>query len=209
MRLTAFTHSDTLRLYRRRVANPGEVEKRIAQLPPGSEGIRALSLLAHHATVRCPARPGPHLRDTATISGRKVSRQARSRPQLRSIENAWRLAEIERWNRILTAEKPVFNTNPNAFLVEMIKNCKSGTAVDVGMGRGCNAVWLAQQGWDVTGFDPVAIAVALANQAAEKLGVHLKTEKQGERRLRFRQESMGPRQQSTKAQIYAVCPPVL
>ena len=39
------------------------------------------------------------------------------------------------WNRILTAEKPVFNTQPNAFLVEMVKGRAPGTALDVGMGR--------------------------------------------------------------------------
>ena len=27
--------------------------------------------------------------------------------------------EVRRWNRILTAEKPTFHTEPNAFLVEM------------------------------------------------------------------------------------------
>ena len=30
-------------------------------------------------------------------------------------------AEIERWNRILTAPKPAFNTSPNAFLVAVQK----------------------------------------------------------------------------------------
>jgi hypothetical protein len=36
--------------------------------------------------------------------------------------------EVQRWNQILTAEKPGFNTNPNAFLVEMVKDRKPGTA---------------------------------------------------------------------------------
>ena len=30
---------------------------------------------------------------------------------------------------------------------------KPGTALDVGMGQGRNALFLARQGWDVTGFD--------------------------------------------------------
>ena len=44
------------------------------------------------------------------------------------------------------------------------------------MGQGRNSIWLAQQGWDVTGFDPAEQAVALARETARKLGVNLKTE---------------------------------
>ncbi len=84
--------------------------------------------------------------------------------------------EVQRWNEILTAENPKFNTNPNAFLVEMAKARKPGAALDVGMGQGRNAIWLAQNGWIVTGFDPADKAVALANQTAQRLGVHLNTE---------------------------------
>jgi 2-polyprenyl-3-methyl-5-hydroxy-6-metoxy-1,4-benzoquinol methylase len=51
--------------------------------------------------------------------------------------------------------------------------------LDVGMGQGRNAIWLAQQGWDVTGFDPADKAVALARQNAEKFGVKLRTEVKG------------------------------
>jgi SAM-dependent methyltransferase len=47
------------------------------------------------------------------------------------------------------------------------------------MGQGRNAIWLAQQGWDVTGFDPADKAVALAQETARKLGVNLKTEIKG------------------------------
>ncbi len=81
--------------------------------------------------------------------------------------------EVERWNRILTAEKPRFNTNPNAFLVHMVQGRTPGTALDVGMGQGRNAIYLAQQGWTVTGFDPAGRAVALAQQTAAKAGVRI------------------------------------
>jgi hypothetical protein len=45
-------------------------------------------------------------------------------------------AEIERWNRILTAPKPAFNTSPNAFLAAMTAGVKPGRSLDVGMGQG-------------------------------------------------------------------------
>jgi 2-polyprenyl-3-methyl-5-hydroxy-6-metoxy-1,4-benzoquinol methylase len=88
-------------------------------------------------------------------------------------EQAARL-EIDRWNRILTSDQPRFNTSPNAFLVEMTRHRKPGRALDVGMGQGRNAVYLAQQGWSVTGFDPADRAVALATQNAAKGGVTLR-----------------------------------
>ncbi|MBN8733809.1 MAG: class I SAM-dependent methyltransferase [Acidobacteria bacterium] len=96
--------------------------------------------------------------------------------QIRLIREQGPRAEAQRWNRILTSQKPSFNTNPNAFLVDMAKGRKPGTALDVGMGQGRNALWLAQQGWQVTGFDPAAAAVALAQKNAAALGVALKTE---------------------------------
>lgn len=83
--------------------------------------------------------------------------------------------EHEMWNRNLTAEQPRFNTDPNAFLVAMTKGRKPGTALDVGMGQGRNAIYLAKQGWDVTGFDPADRALARAQELAAKDGVKIKT----------------------------------
>lgn len=84
-------------------------------------------------------------------------------------------AEIERWNRILTAPKPSFNTEPNAFLVVTTKGLKPGRSLDVGMGQGRNTIYLAQQGWDSNGFDPADRAVAAAQDQARKLGVKITT----------------------------------
>ena len=81
--------------------------------------------------------------------------------------------EIERWNRVLTADPPSFNTQPNAFLVEMTRGLPPGKALDVGMGQGRNAIFLAQQGWEVTGFDPADKAVAAAQEQAKQAGVKL------------------------------------
>lgn len=81
--------------------------------------------------------------------------------------------EIERWNRILTAENPRFNTEPNAFLIEVTRGRQPGRALDVGMGQGRNAIYLAEQGWDVTGFDPAEQAVAVARKRATALGLRV------------------------------------
>jgi len=93
-----------------------------------------------------------------------------------SLKSIGDRAEIERWNRILTAPEPRFNTAPNAFLVTMIKGLKPGRSLDVGMGQGRNTIYLAQQGWESVGFDPADRAVAAAQEQAKKLGVKISTQ---------------------------------
>jgi SAM-dependent methyltransferase len=83
--------------------------------------------------------------------------------------------ENDFWNRFFTIEKPGYNTEPNAFLMAMVEGRKPGKALDVGMGEGRNALYLAKLGWDVTGFDPADRAVALAQERAAKLGLKLRT----------------------------------
>lgn len=84
-------------------------------------------------------------------------------------------AEVEMWNRVLTAPTPRFNTAPNAFLVEIVKGIHPGRSLDVGMGQGRNTIYLAQQGWDSVGFDPADRAVAAAQAQATGLGVKITT----------------------------------
>jgi SAM-dependent methyltransferase len=99
--------------------------------------------------------------------------------QLRWLQEGRERQEVEMWNRVLTSENPRFNTDPNEYLVRMVRERRSGRALDVGMGQGRNAIWLAGQGWDVTGFDPAEKAVALAHTLAEEAGVTIKTETVG------------------------------
>jgi len=91
----------------------------------------------------------------------------------RVIDEFERKSEVDTWNRLLTAPVPSFNTKPNAFLVEMTRSLTPGRALDVGMGQGRNALYLAQHGWAVTGFDPADKAVAAARADAQRLGVTL------------------------------------
>jgi 2-polyprenyl-3-methyl-5-hydroxy-6-metoxy-1,4-benzoquinol methylase len=55
----------------------------------------------------------------------------------------------------------------------MTRSLPPGKALDVGMGQGRNAIFLAQQGWEVTGFDPADKAVAAAQEQAKQVGVKL------------------------------------
>jgi len=70
-------------------------------------------------------------------------------------------------------EIDLMSTQPSALLVASIKGLKPGTALDGGMGLGRNAVYLAQQGWTVTGFDISEQALALSRANAEQAGVRV------------------------------------
>jgi 2-polyprenyl-3-methyl-5-hydroxy-6-metoxy-1,4-benzoquinol methylase len=79
----------------------------------------------------------------------------------------------EQYNAIYSDDgaQATFNHAPNAFLVEFAKTLKPGLALDVGMGQGRNTIYLAQQGWQVTGFDLSETGVKLAREQAAKLQV--------------------------------------
>jgi 2-polyprenyl-3-methyl-5-hydroxy-6-metoxy-1,4-benzoquinol methylase len=72
-----------------------------------------------------------------------------------------------------------FATDPSAFLAAMTKDLKPGKALDVGMGQGRNALYLASKGWDVTGFDIAEQGLKAAQENAAKAGLTIKTVKAG------------------------------
>jgi SAM-dependent methyltransferase len=78
------------------------------------------------------------------------------------------------WNKVYSAGQAIFVHHPTELLVNAIKGRRPGTALDIGMGQGRNSIFLAQQGWDVTGFDPSEEGVSQARERAAKLGLHLR-----------------------------------
>jgi SAM-dependent methyltransferase len=75
------------------------------------------------------------------------------------------------FDRTYSSAAPRFNTEPNALLVEAVRDLKPGRALDIHMGQGRNAVFLASKGWQVTGFDFSVEGVRAAREAAKKAGV--------------------------------------
>ncbi|MGE5181624.1 MAG: methyltransferase domain-containing protein, partial [Acidobacteriota bacterium] len=61
-------------------------------------------------------------------------------------------AERQRWNERFRGGLG-FKKQPNQLLVDTVKGKKPGTALDLLMGQGRNALYLASQGWKVTGVD--------------------------------------------------------
>jgi len=64
-----------------------------------------------------------------------------------------------------------FLSAPSALLVEAAKGLKPGAALDAAMGQGRNSLYLAEAGWNVTGFDISETGISLARANAEKKGL--------------------------------------
>ena len=86
------------------------------------------------------------------------------------VGDAW---QAEYWSDYFHGKNQNFKRNPNSLLMQAVKGRRPGTALDVGMGEGRNAMYLAKQGWKVTGIDRAEGALAVARQEANKLGLKI------------------------------------
>lgn len=77
------------------------------------------------------------------------------------------------WDAMYREKPAVWSGEPNAQLVAETASLAPATALDVGCGEGADAVWLAQQGWDVTAVDVSAVALHRAHSHASSAGVRV------------------------------------
>jgi 2-polyprenyl-3-methyl-5-hydroxy-6-metoxy-1,4-benzoquinol methylase len=75
------------------------------------------------------------------------------------------------WEERYAGEENVWSGRPNPQLVAQVSGLAPGTALDVGCGEGGDVIWLAQQGWRVTGADFSANGLARAARHAADAGV--------------------------------------
>lgn len=80
-------------------------------------------------------------------------------------------APVAYWEDRYSGDHPVWSGAPNATLVEVLARLEPGRALDLGCGEGGDALWLAGQGWTVTGIDIAPTAIARAREAAEAAGL--------------------------------------
>lgn len=80
-------------------------------------------------------------------------------------------ARRERWNERYAARELVWSAGPNQLLEETLAGRRPGTALDAACGEGRNALWLAEQGWTVTGADFSEVAIDKARRIARRRGV--------------------------------------
>lgn len=73
--------------------------------------------------------------------------------------------------RYASAPDLVWTAEPNRFVVEEVAGLSPGRAIDLAAGEGRNAVWLAQQGWDVTAVDFSPVAIERGRELARQRNV--------------------------------------
>lgn len=80
------------------------------------------------------------------------------------------------WDKRYSKRSYVYGKTPAKFLAENFDFFKEGsTVLDMGMGEGRNAVFLAQKGHFVTGIDISSVAVRKAQLLAKEFNVRIKT----------------------------------
>ncbi len=77
------------------------------------------------------------------------------------------------WDKRYAEKDLVWSAGPNRFLVEEIADMKPGRALDLACGEGRNAIWLAEQGWQVTATDYSPVAIEKAQARARELDLDI------------------------------------
>lgn len=79
--------------------------------------------------------------------------------------------EAHDWDERYRGTTLLWTERPNQLLVEEVSGLRPGRALDLGTGEGRNAVWLAQQGWNVTAVDFSRVALERGAAIAQRNGV--------------------------------------
>lgn len=74
------------------------------------------------------------------------------------------------WDQRYGERQSMWSGRPNGRLVVEISGIAPGRALDVGCGEGADALWLAGQGWTVTGVDISSVAIDRARGFADREG---------------------------------------
>jgi SAM-dependent methyltransferase len=81
----------------------------------------------------------------------------------------------EWWEARYAERDGIWSGRVNAVLASVIWGLPVGRALDLGCGEGGDVVWLAGQGWDVTGIDLSVTALVRGSRAAVAAGVEERT----------------------------------
>ena len=75
------------------------------------------------------------------------------------------------WDSRYAEQHRLWSGRPNGALVAEVAGLSPGRVLDVGCGEGADAVWLARNGWDVTGLEVSGVALERAAGHARDAGV--------------------------------------
>src|ERR1017187_9581599 len=79
----------------------------------------------------------------------------------------------QQWDERYSGDELVWTSTPNQFLVAEAVGLRPGRAVDLACGEGRNSIWLAEQGWEVTGVDFSPVGLAKGRRLAELRNVEV------------------------------------
>jgi SAM-dependent methyltransferase len=80
------------------------------------------------------------------------------------------------WDERYGGGERIWSGRTNVALVREAAGLAAGTALDLGCGEGADAIWLAEQGWQVVGADISRVALERAAVHAEQAGVAARVE---------------------------------
>jgi SAM-dependent methyltransferase len=77
------------------------------------------------------------------------------------------------WDQRYAATDLVWGAGPNRFVVQEFTGLPPGQALDLAAGEGRNALWLAEQGWQVLALDFSRVAIKRGHRLAAERGVEV------------------------------------
>jgi len=85
------------------------------------------------------------------------------------------ISDQDRWDNRFRGRKFALGKKANSFLRRHIGRLPGGKALDIATGEGRNAIFLAQQGFDVDAVDISAVGLRKARRLAKEMNVKINT----------------------------------
>jgi tellurite methyltransferase len=85
--------------------------------------------------------------------------------------------DISGWNQRYRSKERAgedLQTEPTELVAQTVRSLSPGRALDLACGTGRNALWLAQEGWDVTAVDGAGAAIESLKERARAGNVNVK-----------------------------------
>ena len=80
----------------------------------------------------------------------------------------------DEWDRRYSDQEQLWSGRPNGALVSQTRGLPAGRVLDVGCGEGADALWLADNGWEVTALDVSRVALDRAAAQAALTGAEVR-----------------------------------
>lgn len=111
----------------------------------------------------------------ATEASKEESRKSRAARLMHLTGDSEFADDRTAWDKTYNRKDYVFGKEPELFLVKHVDKLPKGRALDIAMGEGRHAVYLAKKGFQVEGVDISSVGLRKAQKLAAENGVKIKT----------------------------------